>query len=151
VSAIRCRRRYCGLWMTPTTDGQGRVTFVCAGCARNKHGLCRECPKSLADCHAMRCPSCAKRRDLAISRERDRARYPIRRGNVLAHHRARQAIPTIREHRRRYMEAYRASHPRDGLDRAYTRAYMQKRRADPWYRAKQNARKRELRALARAA
>lgn len=151
MSAIRCPRRYCGLLMTPTTDGMGHVSFGCEACARNKRGLCRDCPRRLADGHALRCPSCSRARKLEQGRERDRARYPKRRHQVLARHRERAATSAIREHRRQYMAAYRASHPWDGLSRAYQRAYMAARRADPIYRAKQNARKRELRRQRRAA
>lgn len=97
----------------------------------------------------MRCQGCAKRRHLALDRERDRERYPRRRNDVLAHHNIRLRIPAIREHKRLYMHTYRATHPRDGLDRAYQRAYMQQRRQNAAYRNRQNARKRELRALAK--
>ena len=146
---IRCPRKFCGLLMEPQTDGMGRVLFVCRGCARNKQGRCRDCPRRLSDPRALRCTICARERYLELARQRDRARYATRRDQVLAAHKARQAIPEIREHRRRYMMAYRASHPRDGLDRAYMRAYQQKRRADPAYRARENAQKRAARARKR--
>lgn len=151
MSAIRCPRRNCGYLMSSTTDGMGRVAFVCEACARNRRGLCRDCPRALGYPNRLRCPTCAVKRHLAAARKRDRERYPKRRRQVLAHHRRRNEIPAIREHRRRYMDDYRAAHPRDGLDRAYMRAYMASRRADPTYRARENARKRACRAQRRAA
>lgn len=149
MSILRCRRRYCGALVDLVTDGLGRVEAVCALCQRNRQGRCRDCPTRLADAHAMRCQTCAQIHKRALGRVRDRERYPTRRRAVLAHHKRRQAIPAIREHKRRYMVAYRQTHPRDGLDRAYQRAYMAGRRADPVYRRRQNARKRELRQMAR--
>jgi len=149
MSAIRCPRRYCGALLHITTDGMGHVVSTCPLCERKAHGLCRDCPRRLADSHAFRCSSCAKARHLTLARERDRKRYPHRRKSVLRAHKQRAKIPAIREHRRQYMNAYRAANPRDANSRAYQRAYMQQRRADAAYRARQNARKRELRAAAK--
>lgn len=149
MTAIRCPRRYCGVLLELTTDGNGSVVAVCSACARNRRGLCRDCPRPRAS-HSMRCSVCALARSRARELEKDRARYPKRRAKVLAHHKVRAAIPAIREHRRRYMVAYRHANPRDANSRAYQRAYMQARRADPLYRFRQNARKRELRAMAKA-
>lgn len=149
MTAIRCPRGFCGHAMETTTDGMGRVVFSCPACARNKRGLCRECPKSLTDPRQLRCPTCSRKRHLAQCRVRDRERYAARRNDVLRHHRERNARPEIREWRRRYMAAYRQAHPRDANDRAYGRAWNAARRADPAYRARENARKRKQRRLAR--
>lgn len=148
MSAARCRRPACGGPLHIDTDGQGRVLSVCAWCVRKRRRICRECPMRTPNGRAVRCVGCARARHLSLARERDRERYPKRRKYVLERHR--QAPPAVREHKRRYIAAYRASHPRDGLDRAYQRAYMAARRADPTYRAKQNARKRALRLQRRA-
>ncbi|MFI5230483.1 MAG: hypothetical protein ACHQWU_15515 [Gemmatimonadales bacterium] len=99
----------------------------------------------------MRCPACSIRQRRAKGRDRDRARYPRRRAQVLAAWQKRMQDPRYREYRRRYMRAYRAANERDGFDRAYQRAYMAARRSDPAYRALQNARKRDLRARRREA
>jgi hypothetical protein len=149
MSAIRCPRNHCRLLMEAVVERSGHVVFVCSGCARNKRGLCRDCPRRLTDRRWMRCPSCAVARRRALDRDRDRERYPRRRLAVLADHKKRAALPSVREHRRQYMHAYRAAHPHDACGRAYNRVYMALRRADPAYRAKQNARKRELRHLAK--
>lgn len=137
--------------MTSTTDGMGRVAFVCDACARNRRGLCRDCPSALGYHNRMRCPACAATRSRTADRKRDQERYPVRRSRVLEHHRRRNEIPEIRERHRQYMHAYRQAHPRDAWDRAYMRAYMASRRADPTYRARENARKRAWRAKERAA
>jgi hypothetical protein len=146
TSAVRCRRAHCGEYCEAVTDGLGYVVFVCPACALNKVRRCRDCSALLQSRHWMRCVRCSRARRRALGRERDRARYPLRRQAVLADHKRRTAIPAIREHRRRYMAAYRAKNARDVFDRAYQRAYMAQRRSDPVYRDKQNARKRELRA-----
>jgi len=137
-------------FIAPTVDSLGRVAYVCPLCERNRLGLCRDCNAKRAP-RSMRCVKCRRARHLALDRARDRARYPIRRQQVLASHRKRNALPAVREHRRRYMQAYRANAKHDPRDlaaqRTYQRVYMQQRRLDASYRAKQNARKRELRAL----
>lgn len=124
----------------------GRVAFLCDPCQRNKSGLCRDCPSKLAEPNAMRCKSCAHHRRLEGQRVRDRLRYAARRKEVLAHHKKRNDDPAWREWRRNYMRAYRVANPRNDFDRAYMRVYMAKRRSDPAYREKYNARRRLRRA-----
>lgn len=143
----RCPRTNCGDLLDITTDGNGHVLVTCAGCLRNRRKLCRDCPRSLAKCNALRCPTCAKGRLHAAQLERDRARYPRKRKADLARHRS--ALPHVRERRRQYMANYRATHPRDDIDRLYQRLWMTTRRASPAFRAKENKRKRELRARSR--
>lgn len=146
MSVLRCPRRYCGNVMELVTDGMGRVAAVCHDCARNRRGLCRDCPAPLPLANCMRCRKCGRARKLALDHVRDHARYPKRRHRVIARLKARYADPVWREHRRRYMAAYRAVNQHGPFQRAYQREYMRVRRADPAFRAQQNARKRALRA-----
>lgn len=147
MATVRCTRRFCGELRTFETDGQGVVRLApCPGCARNKAKLCRDCPARLPSHTAMRCAACARRRYLALQRERDRERYTKRRAKCLAWHRRRNEDAAWRAYRAQYMRDYRVANPRNEFDRIYNRVYMATRRADPEYRERQNARKRELRA-----
>lgn len=148
--ALQCPRKNCGELMRDTLDALGRVALVCDACARNRRGLCRDCGRKL---HAtnrrgtMRCEACAARRTAELTQAYESARYARRKAKMRRWGKRYRARKAIREHRRRYMETYRATHPRDAFDRAYGRAYMAARREDPVYRAQINTRKRELRAL----
>lgn len=141
MSGVRCGRRHCGEVMAPGTDGNGRVVFRCHGCARNRRGLCRDCPARKAP-RSMRCLACRRTRHLELARRRDRERYPARRSQVLAHHKTWAARSDINARRVEYMRAYRERNPPDDQSRAYQRVYMRLRRQDPGYRADQNRRKR---------
>jgi hypothetical protein len=146
-----CPHKRCGAVMEAIIERGGTVRFVCPPCERNRRGLCRDCPAKLPGSRFLRCRACGRARTLAADRARDRMRYPTRRKETLARHRERQRDPAWRAHRAAYMRAYRSRAPRDGFDRAYQRVYMATRRADPRYLARQNARRRELRAMKRQA
>lgn len=145
--AVRCLKPTCRAVYAVTTDGAGRVVGDCPRCARKRAGVCRDCPNRTASTRHVRCTSCARARKLERNRVRDRERYPKRRRHVIARLKRARRNPVVAEHRRRYMAAYRAANPRDDQDRAYQRVYMRQRRSDPAFRERQNARKRELRAL----
>lgn len=147
--APRCGRRYCDGRLDFGTDSVGRVTTTCALCERNRRGLCRDCPRALPRPNAMRCLACASARTTARLRERENERYPQRRTAMLIYSRQRRKLPEVREKKRLYMVEYRSAFPRTDVDRAYMREYMATRRADPKYRARQNARRRKNRRMAR--
>lgn len=150
MTSVRCPRHYCGALLDASTDGMGRVVMRCLACARNRRGFCRDCPARLPSPRHMRCAACNRERILERDRLKDRERYAKWRRSIIARLRERRRDPEVREYRRQYMANYRAAHPRDGFDRAYQRVYMAARRADPEYRARQNARRRELKALRKA-
>ncbi len=143
---VRCSAANCGGLVEAFVVEFGRVAYSCRRCERKRKGLCRDCPSPTPSTHHWRCARCAKRRKMELDRVQDRARYSKRRASVLASHKRRAAVPEIREYRRQYMRNFRKTHPRDDQDRAYGRAYMAACRANPAYRAKENRRKRRLRA-----
>ena len=143
---IFCTVRACGKAMEARTDGMGRVTLVCPGCDRFARGLCIECPKPRAR-RSRRCAECGAARSREIERTRDRDRAVEHYHRNIASMRRRGTLKAFRARKRAYIAAWREENPHDAAGRAYMRWYMRKRRQDPAYRDRQNARKRELRAL----
>lgn len=149
----RCRRRGCGTRFVERIDGIGRVAFGCPACARNKEGLCRACPAPLENPRCMRCARCGLARKRQLDNAYHRRSYPERRDKELADKRRRSQTPEHRARRREYERKYREAHrgDRDDLDRLYFREWARRRRQDPDYRARINARRRERARQERAA
>jgi hypothetical protein len=153
IEVARCSRRYCGSIMTVRVLVGGHVEYHCVPCALNHAGKCRDCRASFADKNRrrrMRCEQCSYEFTRQREREYDRVRYAEQHEHRLAQCRRSSADPSRRERKRAAMRRHRALNPRDHLDRAYNRVNMQQRRSDPDFRANENARKRELRALRKA-
>lgn len=150
MTHIRCNAHLCGAVYEVTTDGSGHLVGDCHQCARKKAGICRDCPKRTPSKRHIRCLACGRKHDRSLERVRDRERYAQQRPTMLARAAAYRAKPDIAQQRAAYMADYRARHPRDEFDRAYSRVHQQMLRADPGYREREAARKRERRARERA-
>lgn len=140
-----CRRRGCRTRLVERIDPIGRVAFGCPACARNKEGRCRDCPGRLENPRSIRCARCALARKRQLDNDHHRRTYPQRREKELAWKRRHSKKPEHRARRRDYERRYRAAHhgKRDDLDRLYFREWARRRRQDPAYRARINARRRE--------
>lgn len=145
----KCRRRYCSAVMEPTTDGLGHVAFRCHLCARNRAGLCRDCPARLADPRAFRCETCRVRH--ALDRDRgnkaQRRRDPGLQAKIIRKRREYNHRPDIVARRKVTQAAYRAAHPRvtDEAERLYQHVWAQTNRRNDAYRRRRNKRDRARR------
>jgi hypothetical protein len=135
MTAIKCNRYMCGVRLVEKPDAFGGLTFVCPACARNKRGLCRDCPAPLTAKHALRCPGCAKRhlRNGQAASNRRRYRTADGRRRMLANNRRSRRNPAVLERNKKTQKAYREDHPveRDAATRLYFREWARNRRADP--------------------
>lgn len=125
---MRCHRINCRAVLRDETDAIGRLTLVCEPCERNRAGLCRDCPAPLEKPKALRCPTCAYRRNLERVRTQSAHYYREHRTRVLARQRSYQARPEVAEKLRGYKRDW-AARNRDDAHRLVQREYQRQRRA----------------------
>jgi hypothetical protein len=144
-----CRRRGCGIRKEERLDNIGRLSFVCPRCERSKKGLCVDCPAELEKPRAMRCAQCARKRKRKLDLEMKKRIYATPEGRARMLAKKRRQYRRHRDQRRAYEREYRKTHPRarDDFDRLYHREWHRRNRQNPEFRARQNARRRELRQL----
>jgi hypothetical protein len=154
-----CRRRGCGSPLVAKMDALGRVAVGCPMCARNRVGLCRDCPKPVRKKGAMRCAACRLRVKRALDNAAERRKYrtdEAYRQRQIEFQRKRRERPEVRAQsaercRRRYMQLgkpkwsavdrekqkmWRKTHPRTREQKDQANAYRRHRRAtDPQWRA----------------
>lgn len=125
-TALPCPRRYCRARLEATTDGNGRVAFVCRPCERNARGLCRDCPAPTRAPRARHCERCTAKRQ----RARWAKHYAENKRRVLVRQKRRlRRDPALRARAAASKAAwYRAN--KDEHYRAYKRAYMRQWRAE---------------------
>lgn len=154
MSTLVCRRRGCGAILDVEVVGSlGMLRESCPRCARNKRGLCRDCPRPLARPRHMRCLVCRRAAQLAAQRRCDAQRQadPAMRRARLDRMRLQRARPEVRERRRLECKAWAARNPRDETDRAIARArYRLRYYQDPAFRAHESKRQVRWRQARRA-
>lgn len=141
--SVRCPRGGCGEMAEATTNGAGRLVFVCRPCERNRLGICRDCPNPIRGRRSFRCASCRLTRRRLVDRRKKRQarRDPEENARICAKQRRYRAQPHVRAAVRLTCKRSAAKHPRirDGFDRIYQREWFRQRMSDPTYRARRNA------------
>lgn len=148
MARIVCPKRSCRTELVDRFDEVGRIHWDCPACARQRAGLCADCPAPLGRYNSRRCKACQRKRktmlDTKLARKRYREQEDVakrRKASNRASHR------NNREHNLARMAAYDVAHPRATDDLAKhvaklkARAYRKRKREEREERARRSAQK----------